>query len=84
MKDILQPLGSRCKFKNECATSPKNATDKHARIKETREHPLGRIRTRPSRKFGLFEGRGKSDEVSSILADSTSAPTDDCRAGEEV
>ena len=83
MKDILQPLGSLCRFRNECATNPRNAIDKHARIKETREHPLGRILTRPSRKFGLFDDRGKGDEVSSVLADSTSAVAD-CRPGVDV
>lgn len=83
INDILQPLGSRCKLRNECATNPKNATDKHARIKETSEHPRGRILTRPSRRFGLFEDLGESDEISSIFADSTSEEAD-CLVGVDV
>src|SRR5271170_6499418 len=78
MNDILHPFGSRWRFRNECATNPRNATDRKARMNDTSEHPRGRIRTRPSRRLGLFDDRGNSEEVSSV-AEFESSSNDNCR-----
>lgn len=78
MNDILQPFGSRCRFRNEWATNPRKATERHARMNDTSEHPRGRIRTRPSRKLGLFDERGNSEDVSSA-ADVESSSNGNCR-----
>src|SRR5271163_1057827 len=71
MKDILHPFGSLCRFKNECATSPRKATDKQARMNDIRAHPLGRILTRPSRKLGLLGVRCNKAVVSSVGEESS-------------
>ena len=79
MNDILQPFGSRCKFWNEYPISARNTTDRKANVNDNNTHPRGRIRTRPSRKLGLFVDLSGSDDVSS--EEEESSPRAECRMG---